>query len=87
MTLQYIEAAIIKTHQTKRIVKELLRTGDYERWVLVNSSITKTPADKKRFQVRACNYATSYSKYPELEWACHEGENNYSVVVRKVKAK
>ena len=41
MTLVYVEAAIIKTHQTKRIVKELLRTGDFERWVLVNSSATK----------------------------------------------
>ena len=86
MTLVYVEAAIIKTHQTKRIVKELLRTGDFERWVLVNSSATKTQADKKRFQVRACNYASSYSKHPELEWACHEGKNNYSVVVRKVQA-
>ena len=86
MTLVYVEAAIIRTHQTKRIVKELLRTGDFERWVLVNSSATKTQADKKRFQVRACNYASSYSKYPELEWACHEGKNNYSVVVRKVQA-
>ena len=85
MTLEYVEAAIIKTHLTKAIVKELLKTGDFDRWVLVNSSETKTRADKKRFQVRACNYASSYSRHPELEWACHEGKNNYSVVVRKVK--
>jgi hypothetical protein len=87
MTLQYIEAAVIKTHLTKAIVKELLRSGEFERWVLVNSSKTKTKEDKKRFQIRACNYTSAYSKYPELEWACHEGENNYSVVVRKLKTK
>jgi len=85
MTLIYIEAAVIKTHPTKRIIKELLKSGEFDRWVLVNSSPTKTKEDKKRFQVRACNYASSYSKYPGLEWACHEGENSYSVVVRKVK--
>ena len=85
MTLIYIEAAVIRTHLTKAIVKELLKSGEFGRWVLVNSSPTKTRADKKRFQVRACNYASSYSKYPGLEWACHEGENSYSVVVRKVQ--
>jgi len=85
MTLVYVEAAVIKTHMTKAIIKELLKSGEFGRWVLVNSSETKTPEDKKRFQVRACNYSSSYSKYPELEWGCHEGENNYSVVVRKVK--
>jgi hypothetical protein len=86
MTLEYVEAAVIRTHPTKAIIKELLKKGDFDRWVLVNSSATKTPADKKRFQIRACNYASSYSKYPGLEWACHEGINSYSVVVRKVQA-
>jgi len=85
MTLVYVEVALIKTHLTKAIIKELLKSGEFDRWVIINSSETKTPADKKRFQVRACNYQRTYSKYPGLEWACHEGENNYSVVVRKVK--
>lgn len=85
MTLIYIEAAVIITHPTKKIIKELLKSGEFNKWVLVNSSPTKTQADKKRFQIRACNYASSYSKYPELEWACHEGKDNYSVVVRKVQ--
>ena len=85
MTLQYIRNPKIITHTTKALIKELMSSGVPNEWVIVCTSTTKTAEEKLKFQEKASGQRIYYSRYPELEWATHEGENNYSIIVRKVQ--
>ena len=86
MTLQYIENPVIRTHQTKAIVKEIMLSADSFKWVIVSTSETKTAKDLNQARQKVSQNKNVYSLYP-LEWAVHEDESNYSVIVRKVETK
>lgn len=86
MTLQYIENPVIRTHQTKAIVKEIMMSGETFRWVIVSTSETKTEKELHQARQKVAQNKNVYSLYP-LEWAVHEDENNYSVIVRKLETK
>ena len=86
MTLQYIENPVIRTHQTKAIVKEIMLTAEPLKWVIVSTSETKTARELNQARQKAAQNKNVYSLYP-LEWAVHEDESNYSVIVRKLETK
>ena len=87
MTLEYIENPNIKViHTNKKKIVELMESGEFYRWIIICTSEGKTTKDKSKLQVRKANFRQQYKEYTQVEWDLHEGENNYSIIVRKVQA-
>jgi hypothetical protein len=86
MELQYIENPVIRQHKTKALVREIMLTAKPNKWIIESTSKTKTRKDLMTAQQKVAQRKTTYAKYP-LEWAIHEDESNYSVIVRKVETK
>lgn len=87
MTLEYIENPNIKViHKNKKKIVELMESGEFYRWIIICTSEGKTTKDKSKLQVRKANFRQQYKEYTQVEWDLHEGENNYSIIVRKVQA-
>ena len=87
MTLEYIENPNIKViHKNKKKIIELMESGEFYKWIIICTSEGKTPRDKSKLQVRKSNFRHQYKEYTQVEWDLHEGENNYSIIARKVPA-
>lgn len=86
MELQYIENPVIRQHKTKALVKEIMLTAEPNKWIIESTSETKTRKDLMTAQQKVAQRKNIYAKYP-LEWAIHEDENSYSVIVRKLETK
>jgi hypothetical protein len=89
MTLEYIENPVMSIRKigTKEKVMELIEFGILDQWAIISSSETNTKSERKKMSIRTCNFRISYEQYTQIEWALHIGENNYSIIARKVKAK
>jgi hypothetical protein len=89
VTLEYIDNPVLSIRKigTKEKVMEIMEFGLLDQWVIICSSETNTKADRKKMSVRTCNFRISYEEYTQIEWALHIGENNYSIIARKVRAK
>jgi hypothetical protein len=81
MKIDYIENPVIRTHRVKAFVKTLINTGEFDKWAILVSSTTKSERTLKQFQSKVCGYR---KQYPQIEWAINHGENNYSIICRKV---
>ena len=81
MKIDYIENPVIRTHRVKAFVKTLINTGEFDKWAILVSSTTKSERTLKPFQSKVGGYR---KQYPQVEWAINHGENNYSIICRKV---
>jgi hypothetical protein len=81
MKIDYIENPVIRTHRVKAFVKTLINTGEFDKWAILVSSTTKSERTLKLFQSKVGGYR---KQYPQVEWAINHGENNYSIICRKV---
>jgi hypothetical protein len=86
MTLEYIEDPNIRTHKIKAMVKEIMLSAETDRWIIIYTTETKEEKELSKARNKSTNYRNVYSMYP-LQWAVHEGENNYSLIVKKLETK
>ena len=86
MELQYIENPVIRQQKTKALVREIMMTAEPNKWIIESTSETKTRKELITTQQKVAQRKNIYAKYP-LEWACHEGETGYSIIVRKLETK
>ena len=86
MELQYIENPVIRQQKTKALVKEIMVTAEPNKWIIEFTSETKTRKELMTTQQKVAQRKNIYAKYP-LEWAVHEGETGYSIIVRKLETK
>jgi hypothetical protein len=86
MELQYIENPVIRQQKTKALVKEIMMTAEPNKWIIEFTSETKTRKELMATQQKVAQRKNIYAKYP-LEWAIHEGETGYSIIVRKLETK
>jgi len=86
MELQYIENPVIRQQKTKALVKEIMMTAEPNKWIIELTSETKTRKELMATQQKVAQRKNIYAKYP-LEWAIHEGETGYSIIVRKLETK
>jgi hypothetical protein len=86
MELQYIENPVIRQQKTKALVKEIMFKAEPNKWIIESTSETKTRKELMTTQQKVAQRKNVYAKYP-LEWAVHEGETGYSIIVRKLETK
>jgi hypothetical protein len=86
MELQYIENPVIRQQKTKALVKEIMVKAEPNKWIIESTSETKTRKELMATQQKVSQRKNVYAKYP-LEWAIHESETGYSIIVRKLETK
>jgi len=87
MTLEYIENPVIVSHKSRLIIREVLMSAETNRWIVVSATIAKTEKDRTSVMNKMYQARKTYAKYTQLEWAVHEGIDNYSFIVRKTESK
>jgi len=87
MTLEYIDNPIIVSHKSRLIIREVLMSAETNRWIVVSTTITKTGKDRTSVMNKMYQARKTYAKYTHLEWAVHDGVDNYSFIVRKTEGK
>ena len=80
MTLNYIENPNIKKHRVKELIQTIIEEGHPGKWVVVDASDGKTHQEYKKTHNRFYQYR---NRYRNMEWAVHNGENNYSIICRE----
>jgi len=60
--------------------------AELNKWIIECTSETKTRKELMTTQQKVAQRKNIYAKYP-LEWAIHEGETGYSIIVRKLETK
>lgn len=80
MILQYIENPNIKKHKIKEIIQTIIEEGPPGKWVIVISTDGKTQKEYRNIHNKFYQYK---NRYRNMEWAVHNGENNYSIICRE----
>lgn len=81
MKIDYIENPVIRTYRVKSFVKALMDTGEFDKWAILETSETKSQKVLSNFCAKVFQYRRNY---PYVQWAINHGENNYSIICRKV---
>ena len=80
MILQYIENPNIKKHKIKEIIQTIIEEGPPGKWVIVITTDGKTEKEYKNVHNKFHQYK---NRYRNMEWAVHNGEDNYSIICRE----
>ena len=80
MTLNYIENPNIKGFRIKELIKTIIEEGPPGKWVIVITTDSKTEKEYKNVHNKFHQYK---NRYRNIEWAVHNGEDNYSIICRE----
>jgi SRSO17 transposase len=80
MTLNYIDNPNIKRHKIKELVQTIIEEGLPNKWVIVDTTDGKTEKEYKNIHNK---FHQCKNRYKNMEWAVHNGENNYSIICRE----
>lgn len=84
MTLKYIENPNIKGFRIKQLIQTIIEEGLVGKWVVVNATDGKTDREYRNIHNKFYQCRT---RYTNMEWAVHHGENNYSLICREKEPK
>jgi len=80
MTLNYIDNPNIKRHKIKKLIQTIIEEGLPNKWVIVHTTDGKTEKEYKNIHNK---FHQCKNRYTNMEWAVHNGENNYSLICRE----
>ncbi len=84
MTLNYINNPVIKKHKIKELIKIITEEGIPHQWVIIDTTKDKTLKEYRNMYNR---YGQHRKRYINFEWAIHHGDDNYSIICRKIEPK
>jgi len=80
MTLNYIDNPNIKRHKIKQLIQTIIEEGLPGKWAIVATTNGKTEKEYKNIHNK---YHQCKNRYTNMEWAVHNGENDYSLICRE----
>tara|TARA_R110002126_G_scaffold283129_1_gene432191 strand:+ start:364 stop:618 length:255 start_codon:yes stop_codon:yes gene_type:complete len=80
MKLNYIENPNIKKYRIKELIQTIIEKGHPGKWVIITTTENKTEKEYKNIHNK---FYQCKNRYINMEWAVHNGENNYSIICRK----